>query len=228
MALEGRLLEHGHTLEGRLLEHGGGLEGRLVEQDMALEGRLLKHGGGLEGHPVEVGETLEGRLPEPGGALEGRIVEPDGALEGRLGEAGVFLEGRLSERGALEGRLVEPGALEGRLEERGEALEGRPDKLGLYDRNLREVEVDKGGAGEVEADVRPEVLLGRGWEELGLLGGGLRRAAEVAGEEALGGLADLQLLPDRVASRSWMRCLFLAVGRERRLLHPRRVQLGLS
>jgi hypothetical protein len=84
--------------------------------------------------------------------------------------------------------------MEGRPGEVDVAPEGRPSKLDLYGRHLREVEVDKGGAGEVEANARPEGLLRRGWEELGLLTRGIRRAAEVVGEEVLGGLADLKLL----------------------------------
>ena len=59
---------------------------------------------------------------------------------------------------------------------------------------LQPARTDQGGAGEVEADARPEVLLGRGEKELGLLTSGLGRAAEVVVEEALGGLADLKLL----------------------------------
>ena len=50
----------------------------------------------------------------------------------------------------------------------------------------------------------------------------------MVGEEALGGLADLKLLPGGVPSQRWMRCSVPAIGGGRRLLHLLRVQLGLS
>jgi hypothetical protein len=84
--------------------------------------------------------------------------------------------------------------------EPGVALEGGPAEPGVHDRHPREAEVDEGGAGEVEADPRPEGQPGRGWTELVILRGP-SRAAEVVGEEALGGLADLELLPGGVPSR---------------------------
>jgi len=71
---------------------------------------------------------------------------------------------------------------------------------------MPEGEVDEDGPSEVEADARPEGLLGRGWEELGLLTRGLWRTTEVVGEEVLGSPADLQLLSGGVPFRRWMRC----------------------
>jgi hypothetical protein len=40
----------------------------------------------------------------------------------------------------------------------------------------------------------------------------------VVGEEPLGGLADLELLPGGVLSRRWMRCSLTAIGGDRHLL----------
>jgi hypothetical protein len=58
----------------------------------------------------------------------------------------------------------------------------------------------------------------------------VRRAAEVAGEEVLGGLGNLKLLLDRVASRRWMweSVSTIGGGRLLLLLHLLCVQLGLS
>ena len=56
-----------------------------------------------------------------------------------------------------EGRPVEPGvAAEGRPAEIGAAAEGRPGEVGVSHYAVYEVEVDEGGAGEIEADARPE------------------------------------------------------------------------
>src|SRR4051812_38943514 len=72
--------------------------------------------------------------------------------------------------GAGEGRPVEPGvAGEGRPVERGVAGEGRLRKGGTDDGYAAQVEVDQGGAGQVEAHARPEDLLGGGLEALRVL-----------------------------------------------------------
>jgi cell wall-associated NlpC family hydrolase len=83
------------------------------------------------------------------------------------------------------------------------------------------------------APVRSRLMPGQKgcWgEELGILTRGVRRAAEVAGEEVLGGLGNLKLLLDRVASRRWMweSVSTIGGGRLLLLLHLLCVQLGLS
>jgi hypothetical protein len=107
-----------------------------AEHSVALEGCLLEPDAFLEGRPVESGVFLEGRPLEPGVFLEGRPVEHSIALKGRPEERGHVLEGRPVEHStAVEGRSVEPDP---------------------HGRDMREVEVDQGSAGEVEADARPE------------------------------------------------------------------------
>lgn len=72
------------------------------------------------------------------------------------------------------------------------AGEGRPVER-RPDNHLVKVQLDKGGAGEIKADARPEGLV-RGQAFLGVFGRGVRWWTEVGGEKPLDGLPDLQFL----------------------------------
>src|SRR6266566_1481887 len=207
-AAEGHSLEGDITVKGRLAERrtagkgsrgepGTAIEDCPCEHDVAGEGRRLElggfgkmrsveHGVATEAGIVEVGVVVEGCLAEPALTCEGGLAEISTAVEGRPTEGCFLRERRGLERGIAEGHLVE-------LRGAGERRSGEPGVCRSY---AKEVEVDEGGIGEIQAHVGPEFRADR-------LRCGLTLVpvdTQVISEDALRSKTHLSFLPPCVAN----------------------------
>src|SRR6266704_3232053 len=154
---EGRPGELGDAAEGHSLEGDITVKGRLAERRTAGKGSRGEPGTAIEDCPCEHDVAGEGRRLELGGFGKMRSVEHGVATEAGLAEISTAVEGRPTEGCFLrERRGLERGIAEGHLVELRGAGERRSGEPGVCRSYAKEVEVDEGGTGEIQAHVGPE------------------------------------------------------------------------